>query len=110
MAERMVSWKQATNETNSWQRIPSSYVNAQVLAANVAETVTWPDGACICLLSANADYYTNTRGTAAVPVTDVTDGSASELNTVVITKRGGQTAFSIVSGVACIVTESFYAE
>lgn len=110
MPEPLVSWKQATNETNGWQRIPSNFRNARVLAASTAESITWPDFAAVCLLSGNADYYTRTDGTAEVPAADVTDGSASELNTAVITRRTGQASFSIISPVACIVTASFYAE
>lgn len=82
------------------------YVNARVLAASTAETITPPGGAKFVVFSANADFYVNYTTTAAIP-TDTTDGSAAELNPSVrdIT---GVTAISVISAGVCIVTAAFY--
>jgi hypothetical protein len=86
----------------------SKWVDAKVLAAGVAETVTVPTGAKVAIFSANTDFYVNfSGGTAAAPSADVADGSASELNPAV-RYVFGQGTFSIVSPYVCIVTLSYY--
>src|SRR2546423_5218103 len=58
------------------------YVDARDLAATTNETHTVPAGADYVIFSADGDFYAKTNGAAAVP-SDVTDGTASELNPVV---------------------------
>ena len=56
---------------------PSTYVNAQVLAAAAAGNLTIPAGAKYMRLSATAFSWLNTEGAVAVaPAAAVTDGSA----------------------------------
>ena len=56
--------------------MPSDYVDAKSLAANVAETFTKPVGARFVRLTGNLVFYFNPRGTAVAP-TDINNGSAS---------------------------------
>lgn len=53
------------------------YVNAYALAANTAQTVTVPAGACWMILSCASPYYLSFTTAAAIPTTSVTNGSAS---------------------------------
>jgi len=86
----------------------SKWVDARVLAAGVAETVTVPAAVAIVSFSATENFYVNfSGGTAAVPVADVTNGSAAELNPGIRYVKG-QGTFSILSPATCIVTLSFY--
>ena len=57
-------------------------IDAMVLAADVAESYTVPSGARYLVFSAQADFWVNPGGSAAVPTTEVTDGSAAECNPV----------------------------
>lgn len=86
---------------------PTGGVNALVLAAGVAESVTIPSGAGFVYFSGNADFYVLCDGTAEVPSADVTDGSASELNPTGY-DLADVTSISIISSYSCIVTCSFY--
>lgn len=83
------------------------HTDAVVLSANTAKTYTIPTGARYALFSANADFYVDYSGTAAVPAEDVTDGSAGEMNPV-LRSVDGLTSISIVSASSCIVTISVY--
>lgn len=84
------------------------YVDARVLAASVEETHTVPAGAGIVVFSANTDFYARVGATAAVPGTDVTDGSAAELNPTGYRVSPGDVIHLIAPGTA-IVTLTFYA-
>lgn len=92
--------------------LPQSDVNAAVLAANTAETITIPSGATHVSFSANTDFYMKFNGTAAVPGADVSDGSASELNPTVRRLLLGDgtavTSISVISPVAAVVTAMFF--
>lgn len=85
----------------------SGYVNAQVLAANVAEVHTIPSGANRVLFSSTANFYVKFGGTAAVPSTEVTDGSGSILNPT-LRFCGGTTTIGLISPTTCVVTMEFY--
>lgn len=87
------------------------YVDARILAANTAETVTTPNDAEFVIFSGNADFYVRYNGTATVPSGDVNDGTASELNPTArhIKKGNGTNGFSIIAPVAnTTVTMSFF--
>lgn len=87
--------------------VPPDFVNARLLAANVAENVDVPPGARIAVFSATGDFYARyDNGTAAVPG-DVTDGSAAELNPVA-RYLDGVTRISLVSAATPIITVAFY--
>ena len=83
------------------------WIDAQVLAANVAEVYTVPTGANYVLFSANNDFYANYGAAAAVPGTDVTDGTASELNPTLRALRGAAT-IGLISPYATVVTIAAY--
>lgn len=89
-------------------RIAPTYVDARVLAANVAETHTVPTGAGWVLFAANCNFYAKTGASAAVPAADVTDGSASELNPAAWQLPGGTTQITLIAPTACVVTMAFY--
>jgi hypothetical protein len=87
---------------------PSQYINAYVLAAGVAETVTKPTGARIAIFNSTGNFYVNWLGaTAAVPSVDIITGLAPELNPVA-RDVSGQTTFSIIAPDACIVTIAYF--
>lgn len=92
----------------------STYINASVLAAGVAESQTVPTGptgskAQYVLFSSSCDFYANFRGTAAVPAVDVTGGTASELNPLFRFLGGTVSTISLITGAsACVVTLQYY--
>ncbi|MEF8758328.1 MAG: hypothetical protein V5B36_00950 [Candidatus Accumulibacter sp. UW25] len=85
----------------------SDYINVQVLLPNVAESPTLPADARFILFSSTADFYARVNGTASVPSTDVTDGSASEINPT-IRSLLGVTSLSLIAPANCTVSLSFY--
>ena len=86
---------------------PPKYVNAYVLAAGVGRGVTIPAGARIAVFSSNTNFYVNWLATAAVPLANITDGSAPELNPVA-RDVSGYTSFSVVSQDACVLTIAYF--
>lgn len=85
-----------------------AYINARVLAANVAESISVPTYASFVLFSANCDFYASyDADTAIVPNADVDDGTSNELNPTV-RYVPGLTSISVISASACILTASFY--
>lgn len=90
----------------SWLTRQSDTVNAKVLAANVAESETVPADAGMVFFSCTGNYYVNTRGTAVIP-TDITNGSASELNPVGYIVSAGET-ISVIAPAACTLTIAYY--
>ncbi len=91
---------------SSMVRIAPTYVNANALAANVAESQTVPTGARWVMFSSTCNFYANPTTTATVPG-DTTDGTASELNPAAW-YGGDVTTISIIAGVTCTVTMAFY--
>jgi hypothetical protein len=85
-----------------------NYVDARVLAANVAESHTVPTGAKKVLFSATGNIYVKFGGTAAVPAADVTDGTASMLNPVLV-EIDYATTIGIIAPADCVCTLSFFA-
>lgn len=88
----------------------SDYVNAYSLAASTAETVTWPSWATHCNIVgvSGVDYYVRTGGTATVPSSDTTDGTASARNVAQRQRGQGEASFSIISASATVVTIEFW--
>lgn len=87
--------------------IAPTYVNANSLAANVAESQTVPATANFVIFSATcAAFYMNPSTTATVPG-DTTDGSASALNPAAWWVNG-VTTLSVIAPTTCIITFSFY--
>ena len=86
--------------------VPSKYVNAYVLGG-AATAVTIPTGAKIAMFSCDGDFYINFAAAAVIPVADLTDGTASELNPT--TRHiDGYTAFSVIASAACVLTVAYY--
>lgn len=95
-------------------RAPSTFINARVLAANTAETVTaptfvtYPSAKALGVFSANcSNWYYNVTAAAAVPAADVTDGGAAGRAPVSLILAQGGTV-SIVADATCIVTTEWY--
>lgn len=96
------------------------WVDARVLAANVAETYTFPTdasghkGKFFCLTSSAGPVYVDFHGTAVAPSGDVTDGTASillnpQLEPVWIVAPDGATSMSVACGSTCILTIQAFA-
>jgi hypothetical protein len=83
------------------------YVNASVLAAGVAETITVPTGAKVAIFNSTGNFYVNWLTTAAVPAADITNGSAPELNPVA-RDIAGLSSFSIIAPADCVVTVAYF--
>ncbi len=60
--------------------IPATHVDNMVLAADTPEVYTIPTGAVNVLINCTGDVWIKFGGAAAVPTTEVTDGTASELS------------------------------
>ena len=86
---------------------PPKYVNAYVLAAGVAQAVTIPAGARVAIFTSTSNFYVNWLATAAEPGSNITDGSAPELNPVArdLTEY---TSFSMISPADCVVTITYF--
>ena len=95
------------NNQNTFIRTSPGYIDARVLAANVAETYTLTTGAQRCLFSADGNFYARPNATAAVPAADVSDGTASELNPT-SWYVGNLTTIGLISTAATVVTISCY--
>jgi hypothetical protein len=85
----------------------SDFVNAQVLAAGVAETLDVPVGAKYVLFSSTEDFYVKFNGTAAIPEADVADGTASILNPG-LRSLDRVISIGLISSFICTVTMEFY--
>ena len=80
--------------------IYSKYIDARVLAQNVAEGHTIPSGATTVFITATAALWINLAGTAAVPSADVTDGSSATLIPAGVVKKlltAGATTLSMIT-------------
>jgi len=88
----------------------ADYVNAYALLANTAVTVTWPADADKCNIVGDpaVPYYVRVGGTAVVPTTTITDGTASAQNVAQRMRQAGEASFSIVAGDATLVTIEFW--
>ncbi len=103
-------------ELRSSIRAPSTFINARVLAANVAETVTaptfsgYPSAKAVGVFSPScSNFFYSVTGTAAVPAADVTDGGAAGRAPTAL-KMAQAATVSIVADAACIVTVEWYVE
>ncbi len=91
---------------------PADAPIALVLAANVAEVQAIPAGARFVIFSATDHFFarfgTSSAITAAVPVADVTDGTAPELNPAARQIPDGATHIALIASAATTVVLSFY--
>lgn len=96
---------------------PPTAINNYVLEANTPVDIDISDleGANVIspnylVFAANADFYVKWNGTgAAVPSSNITDGTGVELNPSVRKIGAGITSFSMVSATACIVQIGLFA-
>lgn len=91
---------------SSMVRIAPTYVNSNILAANVARSQTVPTGARFVVFSSACNFYANPTTTATVPA-DTTNGTASELNPSAWYVADVVT-ISVIAPTACVITYSFY--
>jgi hypothetical protein len=84
-----------------------TYIDNMVLAAGVAETYTVPSGYKYAVLSGTSNFYIRVNAAAAVPSTEVADGSGSFLNPSCLDIRGA-TTISFISPVACVVSIALF--
>lgn len=90
-----------------------SHVDARVMAADTAETLSVPTGAKYVMFgcvdgSGNAvSFYADFSATAAEPAADITDGSGAELNPY-IRAIGAATTISVLCPSTCILTAQYY--
>jgi hypothetical protein len=98
--------RRGANGEQVFARSAPFYIDARDLAANTNETHTVPAGADYVILSADGDFYAKPNGAAAVPG-DVTDGTASELNSY-HWDLNGVTSIGLIAPAARKVTLSFY--
>lgn len=96
-----------SNHSSMIRGVPT-YVNARVLAANTAESVTVPSGARFVLFASTCNFYAHPTTTATVPAADVTNGTASELSPAAWLLSSNITAISVIADATCVVTLSFY--
>lgn len=89
-------------------RSKPDYIDARVLAANVAEVWTAPANVRFVIFSGNCDFYARPNAAAAVPAADVTDGTASELNPAAWYFANPVTTIGVIAPTVCIVTISAY--
>ena len=84
----------------------SDFVDAMVLGITTAEVYTIPTGVKIVRLTGTTPFYVKFGAAAAVPATEVADGSASIL---VLTEKtfsipAGATTIGFISPAASVVT------
>lgn len=96
----------ANGDFPTWCRVPSGYVDSFSLAAGVARSATVPANAGKVFFSCTANYYVKHNGVAAVP-TDVSNGTASELNPACYVIAPGDT-LGIISSVVATITLTYY--
>lgn len=101
-----LTMRQGANGEQIFARSAPLYVDARDLAATTNETHTVPTGADYVIFSADGDFYAKPNGAAAVP-SDVTDGTASELNPLCWDLTGVVT-IGLIASAARKVTLSFY--
>lgn len=98
----------AGGNNSSMIRAAPTYVDVRLLAANTAESQAVPAGARFVLFSSSCSFYAHPTATATVPGSDVTNGSASELNPAAWYLASNITSISVIADATCTITFSFY--
>jgi hypothetical protein len=80
---------------------PASYTDAIVLVPNTPIVYSVPTGAVYTLINCTSSVWVRFGGVAAIPSTNITDGSASVLNPA-LRAIPGVTSIGFVSSAACI--------
>lgn len=105
MAEQRIAVEIWTNSP-----VMPLYVNALVLAAGVAESLTIPTWADFILMSPNnalAEVYVRVGATATVPAADITDGTASFRGQTFM-RIDARTGVSVISPNSGVLTYALY--
>jgi hypothetical protein len=102
-----LTYRPGQNVDLVYARSKPTFINAVVLAAGVENIVMIPDGAGICIFSADSDIFVRPDATAVVPADNINDGSAAELNPAQWDVHDVD-SLHIVSSDDAIVTLSFY--
>lgn len=98
-------------------RYPSDFKNSALLAASTAEDIDVANaiaaGASCAILSCDQNFYVQTDGNAAAVPTDISNGTASELNMTAVQLRDPVTGvpiakLSVISESVAHITASFY--
>jgi hypothetical protein len=86
---------------------PSKYVNAYVLAAGIAQTITIPSGARVAVFSSTGNFYVNWLAAAIEPTGNITNGSGPELNPVA-RDVSGYGSISVIAPSICTLTVAYF--
>lgn len=87
----------------------SDFINVVLLVAGIQQNFDAPDGASIVMFSATGNFYCliGSSVAAAIPISSIFDGSASEVNPVAREVLTGD-KISLISVVDCKVVMAFY--
>jgi hypothetical protein len=102
-----LTYRSGQNVELVFARSKPTFVNAACLAANVEKIMNVPEGAGICIFSADTDFFARADETALVPQSDTTDGSAPELNPAQWDVHD-VTQLHLIAAEDAVVTLSFY--
>lgn len=103
-------------DNHTYALVPTVNINAYVLVANTAKTITFPTytqgsdtlRARYIVMSANDNFYVKYSGTAVVPVADSADGDGEELNPSARDIQG-LTSINVIAPAATVLTIAYYA-
>lgn len=88
----------------------TNHIDNLVLAANTPKVYTIPTGAEDVCMAGTALYYSRFGAAAAIPSTDVLDGSGSGILPEFRKIPDGVTTIGFVSPVSCIISIEVYGE
>ena len=80
---------------------PATYTDAVVLAANTPVVYSVPAGGVYALINCTTDVWVKFGAAAAIPIANITDGSAPSLNPA-LRALAGTTSIGFVSPAACV--------
>lgn len=75
-----LSYRPGSNAEVLYARSKPTYVSAMLLLAGAESILDVPQGAAVCIFSSDSDFYARPDATAILPLEDITDGTAPELN------------------------------
>jgi hypothetical protein len=102
-----IAYRPGANADLIFARSKPTYVNAVVLSAGIESQAQVPQGAAVCIFSGDSDFYVRPDASAAIPASDVSDGSAPELNPAQWDVRDVQ-SLRLIAPDGAVVTLSFY--
>jgi hypothetical protein len=91
----------------TFARPASDTINAAFMSAGTAEVQAVPSGALFVVFSSDGDFYAKPNTLPSVPVADVTNGGAAEINPTVWS-LSSITGIGLVASTTRIVTLSYY--